>query len=77
MSAGLPDGEVGFITPENVFPLLQSPNAASFTPFQPMLDIVHGDLKLVCGCSAMETHFMELATNSSCADMIHNNSTYS
>ena len=31
----LPDGTAGFITPENVFPLLQSP-------------IAHGDLRLVC-----------------------------
>jgi hypothetical protein len=30
--------------------------AASFTP----LGIVHGDLRLGCGCSAMETHFMKL-----------------
>jgi hypothetical protein len=34
--------------------------AASFTPLQPMLGIVHGDLRLVCDCSAMETHFMML-----------------
>ena len=25
-----------------------------------MLGIVHGDLRLVCDCSAMETHFMML-----------------
>jgi hypothetical protein len=31
-SVGLPDGKVGFITPENPFPLLQSPIAVSFTP---------------------------------------------
>jgi hypothetical protein len=43
--------------------------AASFTPLQPMLGIVHGDLRHVCGCSAMETHFMELPTNRSCADI--------
>ena len=34
-----------------------------------MLGITHVDLSLVCGCSAMETHFMELPTNSSCADV--------
>jgi hypothetical protein len=39
--------------------------AASFTPIQPTLGIAHGDLRLVCGCSAMETHFMKLPTNSS------------
>jgi hypothetical protein len=31
-----------------------------------MLGIVHGgDLRFVCGCSAMETHFMKLLKNSS------------
>ena len=34
-----------------------------------MLGIAHGDLRLVCSCSAMETHFMKLPTNSSCADV--------
>jgi hypothetical protein len=43
--------------------------AESFTQHQPMLGIAHGDLRLVCGCSAMETHFMKLVTNSSCADV--------
>ena len=46
-SIGLLDGEVGFITPENAFPLLQSPMVASFTPLQPTLGIAHGDLRLV------------------------------
>ena len=32
-----------------------------------MLGIAHGDLKLGCGCSAMETHFIKLSTNSYCA----------
>ena len=41
----------------------------SFTPLQPTLGIVHGDLTLVCGCLAMETHFMKLPTNSYCADV--------
>jgi hypothetical protein len=27
------------------------------------------DLRLVCGCLAMETHFMKLPTNSYCADV--------
>ena len=43
--------------------------AASFTPLQPTLGIAHGDLRLVCGSSAMETHFMKLQTNGSCADV--------
>jgi hypothetical protein len=34
----------------------------SVTPLQPMLGIAHGDLRLVCGCMAMETHFMKLST---------------
>ena len=54
------------ITPENPCPLHQRNMAASFTPLQPTLGIVHGDLRrLVCGCSAMETHFIKLPTNSS------------
>jgi hypothetical protein len=52
-----------------MFLLLQSPMAVSFTPLQPTLGIVHGDIRLVCGCSAMETHFMKLPINSSCADV--------
>ena len=68
-SVALPDGEAWFITPENAFPLLQSPLAASFTPLQPTLGVAHGDLRLMWGCSAMETHFMKLQTNSYCADV--------
>jgi hypothetical protein len=68
-SVGLPDGEVWFITPENVFPLLQSPMVVSFTPLQLTLGITHGDIRLVCSCSAMETNLMMLPTNSSCADV--------
>jgi hypothetical protein len=45
----LPDDEESFITPENAFPLLQSPMVTSFTPLQPMLGIAHDDLRLVCG----------------------------
>ena len=67
-TVGLPDGEALFITPENVFPLLQSPMAESFTPLQPALGIAHGDLRLVCVCSAMESHFIKLPTNSYCTD---------
>jgi hypothetical protein len=33
--------------------------AVSFTPTQPTLGIAHGDLRLVCGCSAMENPFHE------------------
>jgi hypothetical protein len=59
----------GFISPENTFPLIQSPMVASFTSFQLTLGIAHGDLRLVCTSSAMETHFMKLLTNSYCADV--------
>ena len=34
-----------------------------------MLGIAHGDIKLVCGCLAMETHFMKLQMNSSSANV--------
>ena len=54
---------------KKAFPLLHSWMAASFTPLQPMLGITRGDLRLVCGCTAMETHFMKLPTNSYCADI--------
>ena len=43
--------------------------AGRLIPIQPTLGIVHGDLRLVCGCSAMETHFMKLLTNSYRADV--------
>jgi hypothetical protein len=66
-SVRLPDAEAWFTTPENAFPLIHSPMAARFTPLQPTLGIAHGDLRLVCSCLAMETHFMKLPTNSSCA----------
>jgi hypothetical protein len=42
---------------------------AIFTPAQPTLGIAHCDLRLVCGCSAMENNFMKLPMNSSCADV--------
>ena len=73
-SLRLPDGEAWFITPENAFPLLQSPMTASFTPLQTKFCIAHGNLRLGCGCSAMETHFIKLLTNSSCADIASRNS---
>jgi hypothetical protein len=44
-----------------MFALLQSPMVERFTPLQPMLGIARGDLRLVYGCSAMETHFIKLA----------------
>ena len=44
--------------------------AAIFTPLQLTLGIAHGDLRLVCGCMAMETHFMKLPTNSYCAALL-------
>jgi hypothetical protein len=43
--------------------------AASFTPLQPTLGIAHGDLRLVWSCSAMETNFMKILTNSYCANV--------
>uniref|UniRef100_A0AAZ3Q5E9 Myosin IXb n=1 Tax=Oncorhynchus tshawytscha TaxID=74940 RepID=A0AAZ3Q5E9_ONCTS len=55
--------------PKKAFPLLQSPMAASFTPLQLMFGITHDDLRLVCGCSAMEAYFGKLPMNSSCADV--------
>ncbi|XP_064180584.1 proteasome subunit beta type-3 isoform X1 [Anguilla rostrata] len=42
----------------------------AYRPLQPMLGIAHGGLRFVYGCSTMETHFMALLTNSSCADVI-------
>ena len=58
-----------FINPKNAFPLLQNPMVVSFTPLQPTLGIAHGDLKLVWGCSAKETHFIMFLINSYCADV--------
>ena len=43
--------------------------AVSFTPLQLMLDIANGDLRLVRGCSAMETLFIKLSTHSVYADV--------
>jgi hypothetical protein len=59
---GLPDGEAWFITPENAFQLLQGPIVGELytTPADAL--VVHGDLRRVCGCSAMETHFMKFPT---------------
>jgi hypothetical protein len=68
-SVRLPGGEAWFITPENTFPLLQSPMAARFTLLQPTLGIAHGDLRFVCWCSAVGNHSMKLPTNSYCADV--------
>ena len=69
LSVGLPGDEAWFITPEKAFPLLQSSMALSFTLLQLTLGIADGKLRLVCGCSAMETHLVKLSTNSSCADI--------
>ena len=43
--------------------------AARFKPLQPTLGIAHDDLRLVCGCSAMEAHFNKLPINNYCADV--------
>ena len=56
-----------FLTPENAFLLLQSKMVAGFTLLSPTLGIAYGDLRFVCSCSALETHFMKLPTNSYCA----------
>ena len=40
-----------------------------FTPLQLTPGIEHGGLRLECGCSAMETHFLKRRTNSSCAEV--------
>ena len=40
----------------SVFPLLQSPMAASYTKLKITLGIEYGDLRLVCSFLAMETH---------------------
>jgi hypothetical protein len=50
---------------------VSSPMAASFTPLNPTLRFAHGDLRLVCGCSAMETYFMNLPMNSFCTDVAY------
>ena len=49
--------------------MVKRPMAVSFTPLQLTLGIAHGDLRLVCVCSAMESHSMKLLTNSYCADI--------
>jgi hypothetical protein len=36
---------------------------AGFTPLQLKLGIAYGDPRLVCGCSAMETHFTKILMN--------------
>jgi hypothetical protein len=59
-----------FIPPENMFPQLRSTMAARFTELQPTFGIARGSFRLVCGCSAMENHFVTCPTNSSCADIV-------
>ena len=68
-SPPLASAEPRFITPENSFPLLHSAMTGSFTSLLLTFGIAHGDLRLVCSWSAMETHFMTLQTNSYCADV--------
>jgi hypothetical protein len=38
----------------------QESNGGVFTQLQLTLGIAHGNLKIVCGCMAMETNFMNL-----------------
>jgi hypothetical protein len=60
---------IGFGGDQWDIPAGARPMAASFTPLQPTLGIAHGDLRLLCGCSAVETHFMKILTNSYCVDV--------
>lgn len=46
-----------------------SESSGGFTPLQPTPGITHADLRLVCRCMAMETHFRKLLTHSCCADV--------
>ena len=48
---------------------LRSELCAGQPSFSILISTNHGDLRLVCGCSAMETHFMKLPTNSYCVDV--------
>ena len=52
---------------DSSLPLLQSPMTVSFTLLQPTLGIVHGDLRLVCGCHGNPFH--EAPDECSCADV--------
>ncbi len=52
----LPNREAWFVTPQNRFPLLQSP---CFTPTSKLGNLLV-DIKFACRCSAMETHSMKL-----------------
>ena len=47
----------------------QSPMGGSFTQLKPTFGTAHGDVRLGCGCSSMETQFMKLPTKSYCADV--------
>ena len=53
----MPNPDSAIITLANLFPLLQNPAEACFTPFQLTLSTVHSDL--VCSCLAMEAHLMK------------------
>ena len=61
-SVGLPDGEAGIHHSRESFSTA-SPIAASFTPLQPTLGIVHGDQRLACGYPAMVTLHPEAVWN--------------
>lgn len=65
----LSDSDAWFIPPQNTFPLLQSPATVCITPIQQTFGIAHSDLTLLCSCSAIETNFKKLLTQSSCTDV--------
>ncbi|XP_076331539.1 EF-hand calcium-binding domain-containing protein 7-like [Tachypleus tridentatus] len=55
------------VTHKGTCPDIYSPMAIYHSSH--LLGIVHGDIRLVCSCLAMETHRMKLPTNSSYADV--------
>jgi hypothetical protein len=46
----------------------------SFTLLQVTLGIAHGEIRHLCSCLAMETHYMKLLTNRYCADVAYGGS---
>jgi hypothetical protein len=54
---------------QRMFPLLAPESNGGKLYNTPVDGIAHGDLRVVRGCLAMETNFVKLQTNSSCADV--------
>lgn len=69
-SISLPDRELRFTTPQNTFPLLQSPVVVCFTTLHPTLCIALGDVRLACSSSATETHSMKFSVHSFCSEVM-------